>query len=130
MFGSNRLLLCVLQLNLPEGVCTYPLCFPLTFTLAYPSVFLLLVSRYVYQKAYVEFFVSPSKLDALLSKLEQHPSITYMAVNKEGDVESNMKQDTVNAVTWGVFPGGSHGGGVTWVVSHGGLGVLFLREPP
>jgi methylenetetrahydrofolate reductase (NADPH) len=62
----------------------------------------------VYQKAYVEFFVSPSKLDALLSKLEQHPSITYMAVNKEGDVKSNMKQDTVNAVTWGVFPGGCH----------------------
>jgi len=60
---------------------------------------------YVYQKAYVEFFVSPDKLGPLLSKLEQHPSITYMAVNKEGDVKSNMKQDTVNAVTWGVFPG-------------------------
>jgi methylenetetrahydrofolate reductase (NADPH) len=59
----------------------------------------------VYQKAYVEFFVSPDKLAALLSKLEQHPSITYMAVNKEGDVKSNMRQDTVNAVTWGVFPG-------------------------
>jgi hypothetical protein len=62
--------------------------------------------RYVYQKAYVEFFVSPAKLDALLTKLDQHPSITYMAVNKDGDVKSNMKQDCVNAVTWGVFPGG------------------------
>ena len=61
--------------------------------------------RYVYQKAYVEFFVSADKLGPLLQKLEQHPSITYMAVNKEGDVKSNMKQDTVNAVTWGVFPG-------------------------
>lgn len=60
---------------------------------------------YVYQKAYVEFFVSPAKLDALLTKLDQHPSITYMAVNKDGDVKSNMKQDCVNAVTWGVFPG-------------------------
>lgn len=60
---------------------------------------------YVYQKAYVEFFVSPDKLGPLLEKLDQSPSITYMAVNKEGDVKSNMKQDTVNAVTWGVFPG-------------------------
>lgn len=60
---------------------------------------------YVYQKAYVEFFCSPAKLAPLLAKLEQHPSITYMAVNAEGDVKSNMKQDTVNAVTWGVFPG-------------------------
>jgi hypothetical protein len=59
----------------------------------------------VYQKAYVEFFVSPDKLAALLATLDRHPSITYMAVNAEGDVRSNMKQDTVNAVTWGVFPG-------------------------
>lgn len=70
-----------------------------------PFCISLKLRRYVYQKAYVEFFVSPDKLGPLLTKLEQHPSITYMAVNKEGDVKSNMKQDTVNAVTWGVFPG-------------------------
>eukprot|EP00878_Enallax_costatus_P001814 GHUV01001972.1.p1 GENE.GHUV01001972.1~~GHUV01001972.1.p1 ORF type:complete len:597 (+),score=135.37 GHUV01001972.1:253-2043(+) len=60
---------------------------------------------YVYQKAYVEFFCAPEKLQPLIEKLDQLPSITYIAVNAAGDVRSNMKQDTVNAVTWGVFPG-------------------------
>jgi methylenetetrahydrofolate reductase (NADPH) len=63
--------------------------------------------RYVYQKAYVEFFCAPDKLKPLLAQLERHPQITFMAVNAEGDVKTNMKQDSVNAVTWGVFPGGS-----------------------
>jgi len=60
---------------------------------------------YVYQKAYVEFFVSPEKLGPLLDQLNQCPTITYMAVNAAGDVVSNQAEDAVNAVTWGVFPG-------------------------
>jgi methylenetetrahydrofolate reductase (NADPH) len=61
---------------------------------------------YVYQKAYVEFFCAPEKLQPLLDKLDTAAAITYMAVNAQGDVRSNMKEESVNAVTWGVFPGG------------------------
>ncbi|RDY10000.1 Methylenetetrahydrofolate reductase 2 [Mucuna pruriens] len=59
---------------------------------------------YVYQKAYVEFFCSKEKLDALVDKCKDRTSLTYMAVNKEGSWKSNVGQTEVNAVTWGVFP--------------------------
>ncbi|GLT68105.1 hypothetical protein SLA2020_403640 [Shorea laevis] len=59
---------------------------------------------YVYQKAYVEFFCSREKLDALVDKCKAFPSLTYMSVNKEGSWISNATQTDVNAVTWGVFP--------------------------
>ncbi|RUS32114.1 hypothetical protein BC938DRAFT_476248 [Jimgerdemannia flammicorona] len=60
---------------------------------------------YVYQKAYLEFFVSPDKLDELIRKIERDPEVTYYAVNKQGDLRTNTKTDGPNAVTWGVFPG-------------------------
>lgn len=61
---------------------------------------------YVYQKAYLEFFCSREKLDSLVEKSRAFPSITLMAVNKEGSWISNFgDQVDVNAVTWGVFPG-------------------------
>ena len=44
--------------------------------------------RYVYQKAYVEFFVSPEKLDGLEQRLQKQSSITYMAINSKGKVRS------------------------------------------
>ncbi|KAK4421866.1 Methylenetetrahydrofolate reductase 1 [Sesamum alatum] len=59
---------------------------------------------YVYQKAYLEFFCSPEKLNALVDKCKTFPSLTYMAVNKEGTWKSNVNNTDVNAVTWGVFP--------------------------
>ncbi|KAJ7947419.1 Methylenetetrahydrofolate reductase [Quillaja saponaria] len=59
---------------------------------------------YVYQKAYVEFFCSKVKLDALVTKCKSLPTLTYMAVNREGTWISNVGQTHVNAVTWGVFP--------------------------
>lgn len=61
---------------------------------------------YVYQKAYLEFFCSPEKLNALVDKSKALPFITFMAVNKEGNWKSNINQTAVNvnAVTWGVFP--------------------------
>ncbi|KAJ3128671.1 hypothetical protein HK098_003878 [Nowakowskiella sp. JEL0407] len=62
-------------------------------------------SGYVYQKAYLEFFVSPEKLDLLVKKLEEFPFITFFAVNKMGDLRTNTQDDGPNAVTWGVFPG-------------------------
>ncbi|KAG8377621.1 hypothetical protein BUALT_Bualt08G0052100 [Buddleja alternifolia] len=59
---------------------------------------------YVYQKAYLEFFCSLEKLNALIEKCKGFPFLTYMAVNKEGSWISNVKESDVNAVTWGVFP--------------------------
>lgn len=44
--------------------------------------------RYVYQKAYVEFFVSPEKLDDLEQRLQKQSSITYMAINSKGKVRN------------------------------------------
>ncbi|OCH96255.1 methylenetetrahydrofolate reduct, partial [Obba rivulosa] len=60
---------------------------------------------YVYQKAYLEFFVSPHLLDALLPYIERDVNITYYVINKRGDLRTNNHSDGPNAVTWGVFPG-------------------------
>lgn len=59
---------------------------------------------FISQKAYLEFFTSKENLDRLLSSIDQHPSITFQAVNREGNMLSNTGEG-VNAVTWGVFPG-------------------------
>ncbi|KAG2388649.1 hypothetical protein C9374_000088 [Naegleria lovaniensis] len=63
---------------------------------------------YVYQKAYVECFISPAQLDVLEKVVaEKYPMITYQALTKDGRAKSNIKEDStyVNAVTWGAFPG-------------------------
>jgi methylenetetrahydrofolate reductase (NADPH) len=59
----------------------------------------------VYQKAYVEFFVSPEKFTSLQAAISKQTSLTYMAVTSKGDYKSNQASASVNAVTWGVFPG-------------------------
>ncbi|KAL2654165.1 hypothetical protein R1flu_022293 [Riccia fluitans] len=58
---------------------------------------------YVYQKAYVEFFCSPEKLQELIDNVK-NTSLTYIAVNAKGETKSNIGPGDVNAVTWGVFP--------------------------
>ncbi|KAF9188086.1 hypothetical protein BGZ51_000882 [Haplosporangium sp. Z 767] len=60
---------------------------------------------YVYQKAYLEFFISPENLNELVSRIEEEPQITYYAVNRRGDLRTNSQNDGPNAVTWGVFVG-------------------------
>ncbi|KAJ1973124.1 methylenetetrahydrofolate reductase (NAD(P)H) met13 [Dimargaris xerosporica] len=61
---------------------------------------------YVYQKAYLEFFVSAEALQPLVRSIERdHPLITFYAVNRHGDLKTNTSSDEPNAVTWGVFPG-------------------------
>ncbi|KAI8911667.1 methylenetetrahydrofolate reductase-domain-containing protein [Gorgonomyces haynaldii] len=60
---------------------------------------------FVYQKAYLEFFISPQALDVLVAHIAKHPYVTYYAVNANGDLKTNTKNDSPNAVTWGVFPG-------------------------
>ncbi|KAF8892152.1 methylenetetrahydrofolate reductase-domain-containing protein [Infundibulicybe gibba] len=60
---------------------------------------------YVYQKAYLEFFVNPALLSLLLTHIERDSNMTYYAINKRGDLRTNTHSDGPNAVTWGVFPG-------------------------
>ncbi|KAJ3217154.1 hypothetical protein HDU67_008374 [Dinochytrium kinnereticum] len=61
---------------------------------------------YVYQKAYLEFFIAPEALDQLIAKInDKFPSITFYAVNRQGDLRTNAPSDGPMAVTWGVFPG-------------------------
>ncbi|KAF9389627.1 hypothetical protein CPC16_005694 [Podila verticillata] len=60
---------------------------------------------YVYQKAYIEFFVSPDTLEKLEERMSRFPTLTCNAINKVGDLHSNTNANKPNAVTWGVFPG-------------------------
>lgn len=60
---------------------------------------------YVYQKAYLELFISPELISELITRVERDADLTYYAVNKEGDLKTNAPGDGPNAVTWGVFPG-------------------------
>ncbi|KAF8141572.1 methylenetetrahydrofolate reductase-domain-containing protein [Boletus edulis] len=59
---------------------------------------------YVYQKAYLEFFVNGDLLDLLVAQIELDPNMTYYVINKQGDLRTNTHSDGPNAVTWGVFP--------------------------
>ncbi|GJU45305.1 hypothetical protein Tco_1202571 [Tanacetum coccineum] len=43
-------------------------------------------------------------LNALVDKTKAYVSLTYISVNKEGNLLSNVGKSDVNAVTWGVFP--------------------------
>mmetsp|Transcript_18077 Transcript_18077/g.45303 ORF Transcript_18077/g.45303 Transcript_18077/m.45303 type:complete len:656 (+) Transcript_18077:205-2172(+) len=62
---------------------------------------------FVYQKGYVEFFISPDNLRYLLSKIEEEKlkSWRYTALNKKGERFSNNDPKSICAITWGVFPG-------------------------
>lgn len=64
---------------------------------------------YVFQKAFVEFFVPLSVVEELEDKIAQlDPSrnlITMYASNRTGEYRTNSLKDDVNSVTWAVFPG-------------------------
>ncbi|KAK3990017.1 putative methylenetetrahydrofolate reductase 1 [Cladorrhinum sp. PSN332] len=60
---------------------------------------------YVYQKAYLELLVSPELFTVIQGRIENHPDLTYHAVNKSGKLHTNARSEAPNAVTWGVFPG-------------------------
>eukprot|EP01135_Chromosphaera_perkinsii_P004436 Nk52_evm14s281 gene=Nk52_evmTU14s281 len=68
----------------------------------------------VYQKAYIEFFISPQRLESLKKKLddlnasEGYQRFTYDSLNIDGKRMTNDggvdSSNTPNAVTWGIFP--------------------------
>ncbi|KAK0548848.1 methylenetetrahydrofolate reductase 1 [Tilletia horrida] len=62
---------------------------------------------YVFQKAFVEFFVEERCKKWLVDKVEREGKgkVSYFAGNNKGDFETNVEPGGVNAVTWAVFPG-------------------------
>jgi hypothetical protein len=72
---------------------------------------------YVYQKAFVEFFLTQSELDELERRSKEDEEkrreqgeaddglVKFMAGNAKGEFRTNMATGDVNAVTWGVFGG-------------------------
>ncbi|KAK0519792.1 methylenetetrahydrofolate reductase 1 [Tilletia horrida] len=62
---------------------------------------------YVFQKAFVEFFVEERCKKWLLEKIEREGNgkVTFFAGNSKGEFETNVEPGGVNAVTWAVFPG-------------------------
>lgn len=60
---------------------------------------------YVYQKAYVEMFVSPQLLKTLIQVISLRPNLCLYAVNnsRTNDVVPQDLESHVTALTWGVF---------------------------
>lgn len=58
---------------------------------------------YVYQKAFVELFISPESWKGLKPKLEDSDSVGYYIGDSKGGFDSSMDGQS-SAVTWGVFP--------------------------
>lgn len=63
---------------------------------------------YIYQKAYLEFFIPTSMVGSLLTILRQYPRVSFHVVNKQSsdndDIHNHDPGHSI-AVTWGVFPG-------------------------
>jgi methylenetetrahydrofolate reductase (NADPH) len=63
---------------------------------------------FIFQKAFVELFMSASDKDALVEAIDvmgPHAQYTYFAGNARGDFVSNLAEGEANTVTWAVFPG-------------------------
>jgi len=62
---------------------------------------------YIFQKAYLEFFINAHLAEALKIVLRKfNHRIHYHMVNKSGSDEyTNAEKGKSNAVTWGIFPG-------------------------
>mmetsp|Transcript_7029 Transcript_7029/g.8095 ORF Transcript_7029/g.8095 Transcript_7029/m.8095 type:complete len:538 (-) Transcript_7029:473-2086(-) len=57
---------------------------------------------FVYQKAYIEFFTSPKNLEKLMNacKEKKFSSLTYHAINVNGESHTNCKTQKPCAVSW------------------------------
>ncbi|EWC48489.1 hypothetical protein DRE_07751 [Drechslerella stenobrocha 248] len=62
---------------------------------------------FVFQKAFVEFFIPKEEWEGLKPMLDYGgDDVSFYAGNKAGEFETSMPSDTAtNAVTWGAFPG-------------------------
>jgi len=63
---------------------------------------------YIYQKAYIECFVHPEKVQSLINLINsKYPTMNVYAVNNAGEEFQETPEalkDSVTALTWGVFP--------------------------
>ncbi|KAI9674608.1 MAG: hypothetical protein M1829_003690 [Trizodia sp. TS-e1964] len=59
---------------------------------------------FVFQKAFVEFFIPSSEWARLSERLAKNPEFSYYGGNRAGDFTCS-DGDAVNAVTWGCFRG-------------------------
>lgn len=60
---------------------------------------------YVYQKLYLECFVSPNKIQQVVEMVKENTSMHLYAVNHSGEeIRTGSEENTVTALTWGVFP--------------------------
>ncbi|KAI5477814.1 hypothetical protein MNV49_005898 [Pseudohyphozyma bogoriensis] len=72
---------------------------------------------FVYQKAFVEFFLGEEEMEVFERRAREDEEqrkasgegdegvVKFFAGNRRGDKRTNMGKGDVNAVTWGVFPG-------------------------
>lgn len=74
---------------------------------------------FVYQKQYLEFLIPKTKLNNFIQKIDEinkpfntsnndkdnYNILTFFAIDVNDDLNSNTKDDSANAVTWGIFPG-------------------------
>lgn len=62
---------------------------------------------FIFQKSFVELFVTESEKQALVQAIRASPvPVTYFAgTSNPKDFETNVEPNGLNAVTWGVFPG-------------------------
>jgi methylenetetrahydrofolate reductase (NADPH) len=56
---------------------------------------------FVYQKGYVEFFCSADTFARVVDKLRAHPTASYMAASRDGEVFASATATT--ALAWGAF---------------------------
>ena len=60
---------------------------------------------YIYQKSYIEFFVSPENAQILIEMVAMNESMNLYAVNNEGkEMRAGLAEGGITALTWGVFP--------------------------
>lgn len=61
---------------------------------------------YIYQKAYLEFFLHKHTVPLLLEVLKEYPQVNYHVIDSQGLMDQiNADRYSPIAVTWGVFPG-------------------------
>ena len=60
---------------------------------------------WVFQKAFVEFWVPNDEIEDLCKRLDGWKDGGYYAGNFKGEMRTNFLEDSINAVTWGIFPG-------------------------
>jgi len=61
---------------------------------------------YIYQKAYLEFFMHKDNVPYLMDALKESPHVNYHIIDSNGYYDdTNADRYSPIAVTWGVFPG-------------------------